>query len=69
MQAWENIRSGGENPLIDLVITDPEFLHFLSTDELRLLLDASSHVGDAAVRAKAFSGHVIETVERKNVGT
>ncbi len=63
MQAWENIRSGGENSLIELVITDPEFLHYLTTDEMLTLLDASSYVGDAAIRAKAFSLHVLETVE------
>ena len=64
LQAWEALRTGKPNPLVDLMATDPEFLHYLSTDHLQGLMDASKYVGDAPIRAKALAKQVIATVSR-----
>ena len=62
MQAWQALHNGEPNPLIDLVVTTPEFLHYLSTDKLRALMDASGYVGDAPERAKALAELIRETI-------
>jgi adenylosuccinate lyase len=67
MQAWEDLRKGdphfsGYNPLIELIVVNPEFLRYLQADELRSLMEASGHVGDAPERAKALAKEI-----RKNV--
>jgi adenylosuccinate lyase len=54
MQAWEALRNGQENPLIELIVTAPELLRYLSKEELRALMDASGYIGDAPARAKAL---------------
>jgi adenylosuccinate lyase len=51
MQAWEAVRRGEENPLISLMCRDGELTEYLSEQEIRVLMDARAHIGDAAVRA------------------
>ncbi len=63
MQAWEALRNGEANPLIKLVVADPEFLRYLPADELRAQMDASGYMGDAPVRAKALAEQVREAVK------
>lgn len=54
MAAWTQIEAGSDNPLRDLLAGDAEMARYLSTGEIRHLLDASAHVGDAPQRARAF---------------
>jgi adenylosuccinate lyase len=53
--AWNSIKSGGSNPLIALVSTDPVFHKYLSHDELRGLLDAGDYIGNASKKARQFA--------------
>ena len=60
MQAWEVVRRGEENPLVSLMCQDGELTEYLPEQEIRVLMDARSHVGDAPERAsrwqEEFSG-------------
>jgi len=62
MKAWEIIRSGKSNPLIDDLTQDPEILGYLSGLEIRQLMDANQHLGDATQRALAFAKTIKEKV-------
>ena len=55
MQAWDAIRRGEENPLVSLMCQDGEFTEYLSEQEIRALMDARSHVGDAPRRARQLA--------------
>jgi adenylosuccinate lyase len=55
MQAWEALRQGGENPLVSLLCQDAEITEYLSEQEIRLLMDAKSHLGDAPARARGMA--------------
>jgi adenylosuccinate lyase len=52
MSAWRNVESGQENPLTSMVSSEPDFLEFLSEEQLVSLLDASHYLGNAPERAK-----------------
>jgi len=54
MAAWVRVEAGEANPLADLLSNDDEITRYLSPYEIRLLLDASGHVGDAPQRARVF---------------
>jgi len=66
MQAWEKLRRDEDNQLIELVATDAEFLHYLPEDELRSLMDASGHIGDAPQRARALAKQILDHLDRNN---
>ena len=55
LQAWNEIEAGRENPLEELLAAHPELRRFLAAEAIRAALDASTYVGDAAVRARAFA--------------
>ena len=61
MQAWETIRIGQSNPIIQLVCSDQVFLGYLNQSALQALMDASSYVGDAPTRARAL----VEQIRRQ----
>ncbi len=52
LQAWQAVREGRPNPLVDLVANDRELQNYLSQDELQELMQAEAHVGTAAERAR-----------------
>ena len=55
LQAWENLRKGRGNPLIDLVGDDPVFQAYLTPEEIRTLMDARAYLGDAPCRARQMA--------------
>ncbi|MCJ7702979.1 MAG: adenylosuccinate lyase [Anaerolineales bacterium] len=63
LAAWEATQNGKTNPLADLVSTDPEFLVYLSEDDLRTLMDATDHIGDAPKRAKELAQTVLISLD------
>jgi adenylosuccinate lyase len=63
MAAWEEVRAGRENPLAAALAADPEVLRYLAAAQVRSLLDASHHVGDAPARAREMARRVREEVE------
>jgi adenylosuccinate lyase len=54
MKTWDTGRSGGENSLVALLCQDAILTGFLSKEDIRLLMDVRSHVGDAPQRARAL---------------
>lgn len=53
--AWEALRQGNGNPLIDLVCKEKDFLEYCSESELRALMDISRYTGFAPQRARAIA--------------
>jgi adenylosuccinate lyase len=51
LDAWKAIRQGNPNPLKAMVCSDKVFLEYFPESELRLLMDAAGHIGDAPRRA------------------
>ena len=61
LQAWDAVQKGtDENPLPDLLATDERLLAYLPADRIRMLMDASAHVGTAGERALALVGEIGE---------
>jgi len=55
LEAWESLSRGGENPLADNLCRDIELTEYLSEQEIRLLMVARYHVGNAPERARALA--------------
>ncbi len=62
LKAWEAIREGEPNPLDALVTSDQEFLGYLSGEQIRSLMDASTYVGDAPQRARDFAQVILDRI-------
>jgi adenylosuccinate lyase len=63
MFAWEVLRRGGFNPLVDALCTDKQITALLSPERVRKLLDASSYMGDAAERAREMAMSIRKAVD------
>lgn len=61
LQAWQQIRSGAENPLQRLVVEDARVGNYLTTEQIVDLMDVSSHTGTASVRARAYAQEIRDT--------
>jgi adenylosuccinate lyase len=59
MAAWAEIAAGQANPLVDSLTRSEMLSAYLSPDEIRTLLDASTYVGDAPERARQFAKMVV----------
>jgi adenylosuccinate lyase len=55
MSAWEAVQTGQPNPLVEMVSADLELQRYLSASELRSLMEASHHLGDAPQRARLMA--------------
>ncbi|MBN1145929.1 MAG: adenylosuccinate lyase [Anaerolineales bacterium] len=62
LAAWGAVQAGEANPLAGRIAGDPELQRFLPEGELRALLDASRHLGDAPERARAMAEEIRATV-------
>lgn len=51
MSAWESVQDGKENPVVALLMDNKEIGKYLKAEEIRKLLDASGHVGNAKAKA------------------
>lgn len=60
LDAWEAIQAGAENPLQDRICQDEVLREYLSEDELRSLMDATQHIGDAPERARRMAQTIRE---------
>jgi adenylosuccinate lyase len=60
MQAWEAVRRGEENPLTGLLCLDAELTEYLSEQEIRSLMNARLHVGDAPARARQMAEKLLQ---------
>jgi len=55
MRAWQEVQTGKNNPLADLLCQDKEVRKYLDVPEIKTLLEASRHVGDCPARALAVA--------------
>ncbi len=55
LSAWSATQNGQPNPLQELVAQDAGLQHYLDSDRLRALMDASGHLGDAPARARSMA--------------
>jgi adenylosuccinate lyase len=58
LQAWAEIGAGRSNPLIDALCADPRVTQYVNAVTTRALLDASTHVGNAAQRARLIAAQM-----------
>ncbi len=63
MQAWGALQRSEENPLVLSLCQDAEMTEYLSEAEMRTLMDASSHVGDAPGRARSMAKVIQEAIK------
>ena len=63
MQAWDVVRRGEDNPLVSLMCQDGVLSEYLSEQEIRVLMDARSHVGNAAEKALQMARRIQGEVE------
>ncbi len=66
MAAWGALWAGQPNPLADLLAADPEVLRYLPAERVRTLLDAGTHIGDAAARARGMAGNIREALRKES---
>ncbi len=55
LSAWEAIKQGAANPLLDLIQTDPEILAFIPAETCQTLMKADQHFGLARQKAQDFA--------------
>jgi adenylosuccinate lyase len=60
LAAWEAMQAdtGGENPLAERLCADERIAHYIASDKVVALLDASAYVGDAPERARAVAARL-----------
>lgn len=58
MRAWEVIREGNPNPLIDLLCSDTTLLKYLQPSQIRSLLEVRTYLGLAPEKSKAFAAQI-----------
>ena len=58
LQAWDALRSGKENPLAELLISDPNLAQYLNAENIRRMLDPAGHVGLAGPRARSMAAEI-----------
>lgn len=64
MQAWEDVKTELPNPLPEILAQDPDIQHYLRPEEIKSLLDASQHLGDAPQRARALADRIREKLNK-----
>ncbi len=57
-EAWEAVRQGDDNPLIEMLTGDSRLQGYLSADEIREVLQGTAYLGDAAQRARDLADHI-----------
>ena len=62
LQAWEAMRQGLSNPLVDLLAEEEEIGRYLTRAEIEELMSAEAHVGTAAQRAREMAEWVRQAV-------
>ncbi len=58
MQAWQAIKDGYPNPLLELVLQNTLFQSALSATEIRDLMNIENYIGDAALRARKLGDRI-----------
>ena len=62
MAAWQEIQSGGENPLVDLVLQEKAVTQFVPVPELHGLFKVEGYTGIAAFRARETTAKIRKVI-------
>ncbi len=62
MTAWEAVQSGAANPLVNLLCADEQLTGRLDAAQVRALMDASAHLGDAPAHARSLARTIEEAL-------
>ena len=62
LHAWEALRKGSDNPLVTILISDTRIGNYLQAEQIRALMDATTHTGTAGARAAAFARTVRQSM-------
>ena len=62
LAAWDALRRGEPNPLVEDLCGDERILRWLPAEEVTALLDAGDYVGDAVERARALAEKIRRVV-------
>jgi len=65
MQAWTAVQSGTANPLLNLMITDNEFLAYLTSNEIEESMSVTGYTGIAEDRAQELANTIREFFSNK----
>ncbi len=60
--AWEAVRRGEANPLLECLRTDPRVTRWLTPEQIEHLMDVRGHLGDAPERARAMARAAREVI-------
>lgn len=69
LAAWAAVQEGKPNPLAALLASDERITRYVPAEALSALLDAGTHVGDAAERALALAGQIRAALMQPTVAT
>lgn len=62
LEAWEEVRQGRSNPLMDLVAGSPQLQDYLEAGEIRTILAGEAYLGDAVQRALQVADQIRSTI-------
>jgi adenylosuccinate lyase len=66
VKARQKINGGGNNPLIEDLCSERELTKYLSVQEIRHLMTATTYIGDAPGRARKLANEIQEVIKNKN---
>lgn len=61
--AWEAIRDGKPNPLVERICGDEIFQQYIPIEQLKELVQVYDHIGDAPLRARRFAKTIHTTLK------
>ncbi len=63
MQAWTEVRQGRDNPLVEMLSSDPTLNLYLNQEEITRLMDVEGYTGIAPQRAKELAEKIRSAIE------
>jgi adenylosuccinate lyase len=66
LKAWQTLKLGVDNPLIEDICMEVKFAEYLSNQDIRQLMEAKSQIGDAPERARRLANEIKEIVNIKS---
>ena len=60
MKTWDAVQNGEVNPMEDLLLNNPEIGKYLNHGDLKNLLDAKNHVGNAPKKALTLAAKIVK---------
>jgi adenylosuccinate lyase len=63
MKAWESVKAGESNPLVEAILGDPEINEYVPEEELRSLMEVEGYIGLAPQRARALADMILQAIQ------